>query len=152
MESAFLLLLRHSVSTSVWQTRMQPEKEEEIKRSVAEHLGKLKRAFESGKLEENTVFNMDEAHFDINMDNHMTLGFRGDKVVRYHDVVSGGEGMTLVLKIRGGPSARIDPAMMIFQNQNRSYPIQNVPDDVPSVTYRSGPKNVGWTSGYSEHG
>ncbi|EGZ18651.1 hypothetical protein PHYSODRAFT_499162 [Phytophthora sojae] len=67
-----------------------PEKEVAIERSVAAHLGKLKRAFDNGELNEDTIFNMDEAHFVINMDNKKTLGFRGDKTIRYHDMVSGG--------------------------------------------------------------
>lgn len=118
------------------------QKKRKLSSEVLLHISELKRAFESGELDENTVFNMGEAHFVINMDNKKTLGFRGDTTIRYHDVVSGGEGMTLVLKIRGGPCARIEPPMLIFQNQKSSYPIQKVPDDVPGVTYRSGPK--GW--------
>ena len=31
---------------------------------------------------------------------------------------------------------------MIFQNESRNYPIRGIPDDVPGVAYRTGPK--GW--------
>ncbi|RAW39438.1 hypothetical protein PC110_g4322 [Phytophthora cactorum] len=84
---------------------------------------------------------MDKAHFVFNMDNGKTLGFRGGKSVRYQDEVSGGEGITLVIKIRNGASARIEPLMVIFQNANGSYPIRGA-DPVPGVAYLSGPK--GW--------
>lgn len=73
------------------------------------------------------------------MDNGKTLGFKGDKEVRYADVCSGGESMTMVLRlsVRG-----IEIPFMIFQNKGRNYPIRGVPDDVPGVIYRTGPK--GW--------
>jgi hypothetical protein len=85
---------------------------------------------------------MDETHFVINVDNGRTLGVRGDDDVKYADVVSGGEGMTMMVRITGGPSALIQAPMMIFTNKSRSYPIMQVPDNVPGVSYRSGPK--GW--------
>lgn len=76
-------------------------------------------------LDKNEVFNMDEAHFVVNMNNKRTLEFRGDMSIRYLDVVSGGEGMTLVIKIRGDASAHMEPPMVIFQNKNLSYPIDS---------------------------
>ena len=49
--------------------------------------------------------NMDETHFVINVDNGRTLGVQGgDNDVMYADVVSGGEGMTMMLCITGGAS------------------------------------------------
>ena len=85
---------------------------------------------------------MDETHFLINCNNGRTLVFRGDKEIKYADVVSGGIGMTMMVYITRGSRARIGAPMMIFQNPNRSYPINNLPDDVHRASYRSGPK--GW--------
>ena len=110
--------------------------------SVAYHMGELKRGFRSGDLDENLVENMDETHFIVNVDNGRTLGFRGDENVKYADVVCGGEGMTMMVRITGGVSSRICSPMMIFQNKNRSYPIRGVADDVVGACYRTGPK--GW--------
>ena len=45
---------------------------------------------------------LDETHFVVNLDNGMTLGFRGDTTIKYADVVSEGESMTLVVRISGG--------------------------------------------------
>ncbi|DBA02185.1 TPA: hypothetical protein N0F65_004820 [Lagenidium giganteum] len=64
------------------------EKKTSIERSIAFHLGELKRKFDSGELDDDTPLNMDETHFIINMDNKTTLDFRGRSRIKYHDVVS----------------------------------------------------------------
>lgn len=69
------------------------------------------------------------------MDNGHTLGFKGDMEVKYADVVSGGDGMTMVVRLSGGRDAQIDPPFMVFTNRNRSCPIKGVPDTVPGVAY-----------------
>jgi len=83
---------------------------------------------------------MDETHFIFNMDNHMTLARRGEANVNYADVVSGGEGMTMVLRMTGGPHARIEAPFMILMNEDRNYLIQGVDDNIPGVSYRTGPR------------
>ena len=60
---------------------------------------------------------MDETHFVINMNNERTLRFRGDQAVKYADVVSGGEAMTMVVRITGGRRVTIKPPTIIFTNQ-----------------------------------
>jgi len=119
---------------------VSPEKTLPIEKQIAYHLGTPSREFQSGILDENTVENVDETHFVINMDNGKTLGFRGDDNVKYADVVSAGVGMTMVVRLTGGPHATICPPFMIFQNDNCSYPIRGVPDDVPGVSYRTAKK------------
>lgn len=57
--------------------------------------------------------------------------------MKYHDVVSGGEGITLVLTLRSGSRAGIKVSMLIFQNTNRSYPIIGLSDKMPGVPYRT---------------
>lgn len=69
------------------------------------------------------------------MDNGKTLGFKGDNHVKYADVVSGGDPITMMVRLTGGPSARIEAPMLIFKNQNRLYPIRGVSDNVPGVCY-----------------
>ncbi|EPZ33938.1 hypothetical protein O9G_003457 [Rozella allomycis CSF55] len=101
------------------------EKRDEIDRSVAYHLGQLN---------ENYIDNMDDTHFIIEFDNGKTLGF-------YADVVSGGEGMTMVVRITGVPNAKIMPPMMIFTNAHCSHPIKGVPVDIDGACYRSGKKD-----------
>jgi hypothetical protein len=76
-----------------------------MEEEVAVHLGKLKRDLESGALIEDNVENGDETHFYINLDNGRTLGFIGDEHVKYADVVSGGIGMTMLLRNTGGKNA-----------------------------------------------
>ncbi len=74
------------------------------------------------------------------MENGKTLGFRGDNDVKYADVVSNGMGMTLMIRLTGGPHARICNPCVIFQNASESYPIRGIPDDVPGVYYRTAKK------------
>ena len=96
--------------------------------------------FQSGALNENFVENVDETHFVVNMDNGKTLGFRGDNDVKYSDVVSGGVGMPMIVRLTGGPGATICQPFMIFQNESCSYPIRGTPDNVPGVSYRTAKK------------
>jgi hypothetical protein len=76
------------------------------------------------------------------MDNGRTLGITGNQTVRYMDVVSGSQGMTLMLRITDGKDPTAWTPMLLIQNASRSYPIQNVADNVPGVCYRTGPE--GW--------
>ncbi len=39
------------------------------------------------------------------MDNGRALGFAGDDNVKYADVVSGGEGITMILRLTGGKTS-----------------------------------------------
>lgn len=50
-------------------------------------------------MQEYNVENAEETHFAINVDNGRTLGFYGDNEMRWADVVSGGEIMTMVVRI-----------------------------------------------------
>lgn len=68
----------------------------------------------SGELDENYQENMDEIHFLINMNNGRTLGFRGDREVKYAEVVSGGVPITMTVKITGGVHAKICTPFLIF--------------------------------------
>ena len=116
------------------------EKQAQIERDVAFHPGTLSRQFASGVLDENDIGNADEMHFDINLDNHRTLGRCGENEVKYADVVSGSEGMTIMVRISGGREAVIENAFLVFRNKYRSYAIQGVADDKYGVSYRSDPK------------
>lgn len=69
---------------------------------------------------------IDETHFVIDFDNGKTIGFSGGTQVKYADVVSGGDGMTMIVHISGGPIALIIPPTMISTNSNGSYDICGV--------------------------
>lgn len=62
--------------------------------------------------------------------------------MKHADVVSGSEGMTLLVHLCGCRDDTIDPAFIIFTRYGRSYLIKDTPDDIKCVSYRSGPK--GW--------
>lgn len=120
--------------------KMRPGKNIELEKDVARHLGRLKKYFESGELEEQCISNADETHFVFNMDDGRTLGLPNDQDVRYADVTSDTEGMKMLVRISGGINARIEPPFMIFKNKTRNYRMRNVPGSVPGVAYRTGPK------------
>jgi hypothetical protein len=122
--------------------QLSAEKVAGIERQVASHLGELQRGFESGIYDENTMENIDETHFVVDFDNVKTLGFGGENKVKYADVVSGGDGMTMVVRISGGPSAHLLPPMMIFSNDARSYPIRGVSNDVDGVCLSHGTEGM----------
>lgn len=100
------------------------------------------RAFISSELHENNVESADETHFVINMDNGSTLGFEGRKEVKWVDVVSDGENMTMVVRLSGGWDSRIENSFMLFKHRVRNHPIRGVLDTIEGVSSRTGPE--GW--------
>ena len=86
-------------------------------------MGELSRGFESGELIEDLIENVDETHFIINMNNGKTLGFRRDDIVKYVDVVSGGVGITMLVRLSEGQNGRIHDPFLIFQNQGCTHHI-----------------------------
>lgn len=66
--------------------------EEELELTVAENLGKQNAILLAGLVDEEDVENVDETKFLINDNNGRTLGFSGDKEVKYADVVRGSKG------------------------------------------------------------
>ena len=125
--------------------KLSREKILHLGKETARHLRILKKALQSGEVDETDLSNADETHFVVNMYNGKTLGIAGHQEVRYADVTSAGEGMTMLVRLSGGKNAMIQPPLMVFKNQNRNYPIRNVPDNIPRVAYRTGPK--GWIDG-----
>ena len=118
------------------------EKELQIERATTYHLGVLQRSFESVVFDDNLMENVDETHFVVNLDNGRTLGFRGDTTIKYAEVVSGGDLMTMVIRILVGRRSMIEAPMLIFMNSGSNYPIRGLEDNIPEVCYRTGLK--GW--------
>ena len=65
--------------------------------------------------------NIEKTHFVVNMDNDKTLRFWGDTLVKYAEVVSGGDSMKMVVQISGGRCSMIKAPMLIFTNPNISH-------------------------------
>jgi hypothetical protein len=113
-------------------------KERHIQKLTSFHLGLLHRGILLGEFDENLMENIDETHFVVNCDNGRILGFSSDNVVKYADVVSGGQSMTLMVRISGGRRAIIEDPMMIFANADMSYPIRGLPEHVTDKIQRGG--------------
>lgn len=54
------------------------------------------------EFKENDLENAEETHFMVNVDTGKTRTFRPDVDVKYVDVVSGGEAITMLVRISGG--------------------------------------------------
>jgi hypothetical protein len=122
-----------------------PGKEIQIEMQATHYLGVLQRDFQTGIFDENLIKNIDKIHFVINIDNGHILGFQGDTshtIVKYANVVSSGDSMTMVVRIFGGHQSLIEVLMFIFTNGNSKYPIRGLDDNIPGVSYKTGPK--GW--------
>lgn len=117
-----------------------PKKREEIDRAVVTHLAELKFKFDTGEYDEDCVFNIDETALKVDMDNGRTMDFEGVSHVSYMDTVSGSEGFTFLMNVGGGRRGTIEPGFVVFKNADCNYPIRNVPDNVPGVSYRTGRK------------
>jgi hypothetical protein len=118
-------IIKHNVVYRMKTGRLSwsPAKERHVRILVAFHLGTLHRGFLSGEYNENYMENVDETHFLINIDNGKTLGFRGDQAMKYSDVVSSGEAMTMVMRVTGGVRGKIIAPMIVFMNAAGAYPI-----------------------------
>ena len=113
-----------------------------IEKRVAYYLGFLQRSFMANLYEKNMVENMDETHFIFNMGGSKTLGLRGSANVNYADVVGGADGLKIVLRLRGGCNAKLMNPFIIFRSRDRNYPMINLLDDIPGISYRTQPR--GW--------
>lgn len=122
--------------------KLSPEKIMKLEKEVAFHLERLKRGCTDGELDQSCINNAEKTPLVCNMDYGRTLGFANDQGLRYSDVTSGFEEMTMLVCISGGANAIIEPPLMIFKNKTRNYPMRNVPENIPGVAYRTGPK--GW--------
>ena len=109
---------------------------------TAFYIGVLYRSFSNGTFDENLMENIDETHFVVNMNNGRTLAFRGDITMSYVEVVSGGNSMSIVIRISGGRRSMIEVSMLIFTNSNGNYLIRGLDENILGVCYRTGPK--GW--------
>lgn len=65
------------------------------------------------------------------------LDFPVASQVKYADAVSGGKVITILVGLNSASDSTIQPPLMVFMNRRRSYPIRNVLDIIPDVSYRS---------------
>nr|PNR52749.1 hypothetical protein PHYPA_009124 [Physcomitrium patens] len=116
---------------------VHPDRQAHIDKTIVFHLGQVKRDFENGPVSEDFGENVDETHFVVNMDNGKTLGFRGDDSVKNTNVVSGGQGMTMIVHLSREVRASIEVLMLVFGNAKCACEIRGIRDDVPGIAYRT---------------
>ena len=76
--------------------------------------------------------NGEEMYFIMKMDNGKTLAAIKEKSIMYADVVYGGVGITMFVRLSGGAISQLHPAFMVFQSAG-SYPTRGVEDNVPGL-------------------
>lgn len=106
------------------------------------NFGIISRLLTNEDMEEDLTDNIDEIHFVVNLENGKTLGFASPEDVKYAEITSGGHGITILVRITGGKIASIRPPFLIFQIQERNYPIRNILDNVRDVSYRTQTKRL----------
>lgn len=85
-------------------------------------------------MREGDVENADETQLVIDMNNKKMLGFLGEDKIKYSDVVSGGDRITMLVRISGGQGSMVQNPFLVFQNRNRNYPRRGVEDYIPGVS------------------
>lgn len=116
--------------------KLSQEKTISLEKYVALQSGKLNRGFDNKDLDEDCISNADKTHF-FDMDDGRTFGFTNGQEVGYADVTSGSVEMMRLFLMSGEVNEIIEPPLMIFKNQNRNYPMRNVPDNTEGFPYRT---------------
>lgn len=57
--------------------------------------------------------------------------------MKYADVVSGGKGLIVFVRLNGSRDAKEEGSFLVFKDKERSCSIQGVDDNVPNVFYRT---------------
>lgn len=109
---------------------------------VAYHLGCMKRLYERGAVAEESVHVLAPLHFVLNTTTGKSLGFGEQPHLEFTEMMQGARPMTMLLTITGGKDAKVLKPFVVFQDPQRKYPLQGVPDDNQEVTYRTSPS--GW--------
>lgn len=112
---------------------MSHRKEEEIKLTIAAHLGTMSELFEGHRIEEKDIENANETHFLINVEDGKTLDFCGISEVKYADVGSGDEGFTVIERLSSGRDSKMEAPFNVFKNKDRHYPVRKMSADVDGV-------------------
>lgn len=120
---------------------LSSNKQEMIDWEIAYHIWELQQDFESG-ISEECDFDADETHFRI--DTHVGRTLSIDEFVKYADVVSGSDGMTMMLMLGRCTHSTITTPIMVFQNPTCNYPIKGISDSVPGVIFIEHNRKYGW--------
>lgn len=100
--------------------------------------GHLSRDLKSGSIREEDIFTSDETDLDIPVQRNHTLVTRGETEITYADVVSGEDGMKMMVTLGCGHEVCMNVPLIIFKNPFRPYSNRCLADDLPGVEYRSG--------------
>lgn len=81
---------------------------------MASHLGTLCALHVYGITDGKEVGYVDGTYFVFIFDNGQTICFSGEHKVKYADVIIGGEGFTILVRVSGGQDSRIETPIFLF--------------------------------------
>lgn len=73
------------------------------------------------------------------MDKHKTMALNGEKNLRYSDVFSFEDCITMMMFNSEEPTACLETTIEFFKKAENNYPIRGLPEVIPSVKYRTRP-------------
>lgn len=88
-------------------------------REFSYKLGKLARQLCSGELQEKKGTKWDEAQLVINRDNGPNFEFKREDDVKWADIVSVGDRMTIIVRLSDVRDSRIESYFIVFKNKDR---------------------------------
>lgn len=91
-----------------------PAKRELIDRQVAFHIDQLSRNLNSGLLKKEEILNSVETHSINHLYHNQTLSKHGDTEIKYADVVSRGDGLTMMVTLRGNCIGHMEVPLFFF--------------------------------------
>lgn len=118
--------------------KLGPEKDLAAQVDVATTLGIVCNLLTDVVLNENCHKLADEMDLSFSVDNRQKVILFGTDSIKYANVGTGGECFTIIIRNEGEGESRIAPPILVFQNEDRSSLIRNLPDYVYRVTYSRG--------------
>lgn len=118
---------------------------------MAYHLGLVSKPFQIGELDEDMVENVDETHFLVSMDNGRSFSFLSCEEVKYADVSSGGEGMKLMVRNKGGKIPLSIRLLLFFRTRLGTIPFEVFQMMCSEFCTGMGRRD-GWTRGFFRNG
>lgn len=81
------------------------------------------------------VFNANETHFSLNLDDGRAVEMKGDIYVHHSDLISRDMERTMMVMLGGCSRSRFEIRMICFQKDGFAHPIKRVPNNIPGVCY-----------------
>lgn len=110
-----------------------------IKREVAFYLDVPAREFNEKRFDEDCVFNVDETHVFVSLNDGRALAMKKDSEVTYSNFVWEGMWVTIMVMVGDGSKPWFEISVIVFQKDCCSPHIKSINNKALCVCYRTGP-------------